>query len=390
MSKFKGLVAGLLAGALAGVVSVAAAGSAVADEPAGTFVTAGKSAVPGEYVVVLRDGARMPKLPANARVFATYRAAIKGAAVRGLTPAQARKLAKSSAVEQISENAVVKAATTQPSPPSWGLDRIDQVNLPLNNAYSYTRTGYGVRAYVIDTGILTTHSEFTGRASWGFTAPGTGGGNVDCNGHGTHVAGTVGGARVGVAKGVRLVAVKVLDCGGSGTLAGVIAGVDWVTINAVKPAVANMSLGCACGTATNALDLAVQNSIERGITYTLAAGNNGADTAGFSPAHVLSGVTVGATDAADNRAGFSNWGPIVDVYAPGVNIRSTWISSPWYANLNGTSMAAPHAAGVAARVLQAVPSWQPNQVAVYLRSTGGKWIVAPGAARRLLYAPPAL
>jgi hypothetical protein len=236
----------------------------------------------------------------------------------------------------------------------WGLDRMDQHSLPLDGSYTYQADGSGVTAYIIDTGINLTHVEFGGRAVAGTDAVTSGGSAADCNGHGTHVAGTVGGVTYGVAKKVRLVAVRVLDCNGSGTTSGVIAGIDWVTANRTLPAVANLSLG---GDFSQALNDAVERSVAAGVVYAVAAGNSAADACSASPASAPSALTVGATDAADAFASFSNYGSCVKINAPGVSIVSAWIgSNTATSGASGTSMASPHVAGAAAVYLQKNPS----------------------------------
>ena len=233
-------------------------------------------------------------------------------------------------------------------------------NLPLNQTYTYTTTGSGVNAYIIDTGIRRTHAQFGGRAFVGFDAINDGQNTNDCNGHGTHVAGTVGGSTFGVAKSVRLFAVRVLSCSGSGSNSGVIAGVNWVTGNRITPAVANMSLG---GGASTALDNAVRNSIAAGVTYAIAAGNANQNASNSSPARVTEAITVGASTSSDARSSFSNFGSVVDIFAPGSAILSAWRTSDTAtASLSGTSMAAPHVAGVAARFLQSNPGASPATV----------------------------
>ncbi|MEX7509342.1 S8 family peptidase, partial [Acinetobacter baumannii] len=244
-------------------------------------------------------------------------------------------------------------ATTQ-SNPDWGLDRIDQKALPLNSAYSYLQTGSGTTAYIVDTGILSSHQEFSGRVLSGYTAISDGNGTTDCNGHGTHVAGTVGGTTYGVAKNVNLVPIRILGCDGSGASSNVIAGLDWILKNGKKPAVVNMSLG---GATSSSLDSAVENLFNNGYVMVVAAGNSNTDACSSSPARVSKAITVAATDNTDTRASYSNYGSCVDIFAPGSQINSSWIGSNTATKiLNGTSMATPHVAGVVAEMLQSTPT----------------------------------
>jgi aqualysin 1 len=362
------------------------------------FHRAGARAIQNQYIVVLdRDATgRTGDEAINAQeieqlvpewvgtVTHRYNYAINGFAAM-MTEEQALLLSEDSRVAFVEEDAVVEAVVTQSNPP-WGLDRIGQRDLPLNGAYSYTTTGAGVNVYIIDTGIRRTHTQFGGRAFVGFDAIGDGQNTNDCNGHGTHVSGTVGGSTYGVAKSVRLFAVRVLGCNGSGSTSGVIAGVDWVRNNHVKPAVANMSLG---GGVSTALDTAVRNSIAAGVTYSISAGNSNTNAANSSPARVTEAITVGATTISDQRASFSNFGSVVDIFAPGVSILSAWRTSDTAtATLSGTSMAAPHVAGVVARFLQANPGASPAtarnelvNVATLNRLSG----IPAGTANRLLF-----
>jgi len=278
-----------------------------------------------------------------------YQYALNGFAVE-MTPEEAEALSQDFRVAYVEEDGIVTADATQSNPP-WGLDRIDQRNLPLNAIYTFNWTGSGVRAYVIDTGIRTTHTQFGGRASNVFDA--FGGSGADCNGHGTHVSGTIGGSTYGVAKSALLRGVRVLDCNGSGSNSGVIAGVDWVTNNHINPAVANMSLG---GGASTALDTAVNNLANSGVPIAVAAGNSNANACNSSPARAANAITVGATTTSDARSSFSNFGTCLDLFAPGSGILSSWFSSDTAtATLSGTSMASPHVAGVAALYKQANP-----------------------------------
>jgi len=390
----------LLAGCAA-AVATALVGNPAAAAPAGEIKLAGgATAVAGSYIVVFTDAAvaargdaaRAAAVADRAdRLAAQYGGAVNrvfGAAVNGfearLSASAARRLAAHSSVAYVEQNHTVSLAATQTNPPSWGLDRIDQRNRPLNNAYTYPTTASNVTAYIIDTGIRTTHNDFGGRARAGYDA--FGGTSADCNGHGTHVAGTVGGSSYGVAKGVRLVAVRVLNCSGSGTIAGVVAGVNWVTANAVKPAVANMSLG---GGASSTLDSAVANSISSGVSYAVAAGNSNANACNYSPARVSSAITVGATTSSDARASYSNYGSCLDIFAPGSSITAPWYNSNTATNtISGTSMASPHAAGAAALVLSRFPSYSPSQVASYLVSNATTGVVSSagsGSPNRLLF-----
>ncbi|MET8040706.1 S8 family serine peptidase [Micromonospora sp. NPDC005215] len=358
---------------LVGVVTatVLAVGTpALAAEPAGVVRAAGgATAVPDSYIVVLKDSAvARDRVGDTAKrlsgrhggtVARTYGAALRGFEVTVSASAAAR-IAADPAVAYVEQNHTVSISGTQANPPSWGLDRIDQRNLPLDSSYTYPNTASNVHAYIIDTGIKFSHNDFGGRATSGYDAV-DGGAADDCNGHGTHVAGTVGGSTYGVAKAVQLVGVRVLNCAGSGTNAGVIAGVDWVTANAIKPAVANMSLG---GGANTSLDNAVRNSIASGVTYGLAAGNdNGANACNTSPARTTEAITVGSTTSSDARSSFSNIGTCLDIFAPGSSITSAWYTSNTATNtISGTSMATPHVVGGAALVASANPSWTPAQV----------------------------
>lgn len=326
------------------------------------------SAIPGEYIVVFRPGtpgnavnqAAGIARGSGASIHFVYDSALQGFAAS--LPEQALNgLVHNPNVEYIEVDQTITLDTSQTSA-TWGIDRIDQHALPLNNTYTYNFTGAGVTAYIIDTGILASHTQFGGRASVGTDTVGDGRNGVDCNGHGTHVAGTVGGSTYGVAKGVTIVAVRVLNCSGSGSTSGVIAGIDWVTSHHTSSAVANMSLG---GGISTSLDTALTNSVNAGVTYAVAAGNSNRDACKFSPARAAAAITVGATTSSDARASYSNYGKCVDIFAPGSSITSAWIGSSNTATntISGTSMATPHVTGVAALYLQAHPSTAPAVVA---------------------------
>ncbi|WP_328651587.1 S8 family serine peptidase [Micromonospora sp. NBC_00330] len=369
---------------------------ALAAEPVGVVRAAGgATAVPDSYIVVLKDSAvARDRVGDTAKrlsgrhggtVARTYGAALRGFEAKVNASAAAR-IAADPAVAYVEQNHTVSISGTQANPPSWGLDRIDQRNLPLDSSYTYPNTASNVHAYIIDTGIRFSHNDFGGRATSGYDAV-DGGSADDCNGHGTHVAGTVGGSAYGVAKGVQLVGVRVLNCSGSGTNAGVIGGVDWVTANAIKPAVANMSLG---GGANSSLDNAVRNSIASGVTYGLAAGNdNGANACNTSPARTTEAITVGSTTSSDARSSFSNVGTCLDIFAPGSSITSAWYNSNTATNtISGTSMATPHVVGAAALVASANPSWTPAQVRNQLVANATPNVVSnpgSGSPNLLLY-----
>jgi subtilisin family serine protease len=358
------------------------------------------AAIDGRYIVVFDKSAsrgtvrtaRANAREAGARIHYRYDDALQGFAAT-LSKQQLDRLRSNPNVSYVEADATVTGFPTQ-SPATWGLDRIDQRNLPLSNSYTYNATGSGVTAYIIDTGIRFAHTQFGGRAVSGFDAI-DGGAADDCNGHGTHVAGTVGSSTYGVAKSVRLVGVRVLNCQGSGSTAGVISGVDWVTGNHTpgQPAVANMSLG---GGISTSLDNAINNSINDGVTYAVAAGNSNTNACNGSPARVAAAITVGSTTSSDARSSFSNYGTCLDIFAPGSSITSTWHTSNTATNtISGTSMATPHVAGVAALYLQGTPSASPATVrnAIVNSATPGVISnVGSGSPNLLLYsllsAPP--
>jgi subtilisin family serine protease len=305
-------------------------------------------AIDGDYIVVLRADASTDvdtkvkeKLARHGgRLKATYRDVIAGYAAT-LSDAELESLAQDPEVEYVEQDQVMTASATQ-SGATWGLDRIDQRSRPLSGTYTYTATASAVRAYIIDTGIYTSHSQFGGRASNVYDA--LGGNGQDCNGHGTHVAGTIGSATYGVAKSVMLRGVRVLNCSGSGSTSGIISAIDWLRTNHIKPAVANMSLG---GGYSSTLNTAVNNLAAAGVFIAVAAGNENQDACNVSPASAANATTVAASTSTDAKASYSNWGSCVELYAPGSSITSTWLNGGTN-TISGTSMASPHVAGVAA------------------------------------------
>jgi subtilisin family serine protease len=359
----------------------ATAGTAAAAPPAGSAL--------GSYIVTLAPGTTASQVAGLAssrlggRVGHVYTAAMNGFSVQ-LPAAAADRLSTLPGVAHVEEDLPVEAAGIQDPAPSWGLDRIDQrTAVGSTGSFTYNADGTGVTAYIIDTGIQISNVDFAGRVVSGYDAV-DGGTADDCNGHGTHVAGTVGGTKYGVAKGVTLVAVRVLDCRGSGSTSGVIAGVEWVTTNHTPLAVANMSLG---GGLSPALDAAVRESIASGVTYAVAAGNGDSrgipqDACKSSPAGVDTALTVGATDKLDAPASFSNYGSCVDLFAPGVGITSDWYarkSSTATNTISGTSMATPHVTGVAALYLQTFPDASTGDVSNAIKGAATAGAVKPSS-----------
>ena len=361
-----------------------------------TGVAAPAAAAPGEHrtavIVRLAPGADAALESARAAglggaVSHVYRTALRGFAGEFSDRALAA-LRANPYVEAVEVDALVAVAGTQTGP-TWGLDRIDQRARPLDQRYTYPRTAAGVTVFVVDTGIAP-GPDFEDGLGAGTTTITDGNGTRDCNGHGTHVAGTIGGQRYGVAKEVTLVPVRVLDCGGFGPMSGVVAGLDWVAAHhqAGRPAVANLSLS---GPRNSSLDAAVARVVADGVTVAVAAGNDGGNACNHSPARAPAALTAGATDRTDRRASFSNTGSCVDVFAPGVDVVSDWPGGSTE-TLSGTSMASPHVAGVAALLLGAHPAWQPAAVASEIVRLSTKNVVtAPGTGspNRLLYSPPA-
>jgi subtilisin family serine protease len=384
---------GLMTLALLPLSPTAASGSSPAIESAGI-------AIPRSYLVTLQPGSGMVTRIASELARAhdghlghVYAHALEGFSIE-MDREDALALSADPRVARVEQDPVVHSVATQNNPP-YGLDRIDQRDRPLSSTYTYNSTGAGSTAYIIDTGIRISHSDFGGRASHGHDFVDGDSDASDCNGHGTHVAGTVGGSTHGVAKAVSLVAVRVLDCQGSGAGADIIAGIDWVTAqhSAGENDVANMSLGTLLGTSST-IDAAVSNSIADGTTYAIAAGNGNAigiaeSACNTSPSRVPEALTVSATDSADRKASFANYGTCVDIFAPGVAIRSAWYTSDTATNtIDGTSMASPHVAGAAAQYLQANPGSSPAAVASAINgnaSTGKVTSPGSGSPNRLLY-----
>ncbi len=313
-------------------------------------------------------------------------------AVADLTAGQAQALARNSQVRTVEADQVYRADQTQPSP-TYGLDRIDQRALPLSSSFGYGVTGLGVTAYIVDTGLLSSHNEFTGRVAAGYSVISDGRGTEDCNGHGTHVAGTTAGTTYGVAKSATVVPVRVLGCDGSGSTSGIVTALDWVVANhpAGVPAVATMSLG---GGASSTLDAAVDRAVDDGVTVVVAAGNSSADACTSSPARAPRALTVGATTSTDARASYSNTGACLDLFAPGTGITSAWYTGPTATNtISGTSMASPHVAGAVAALLESAPGSTPGTVAATITGTATPGVVSSagtGSPNLLLYADPTL
>ena len=388
---------------LAAAIAAAVLGSVSGTAEAQAEFRIANQPIEGQYIVVLKDevaslahetnAAQRPRVADMARqmaskhgakVRASFSHALRGFVVRADDKALQRLLLDDR-VAYVEEDGIISIAATQ-SNATWGLDRIDQRNLPLDTSYTYNTNATGVHAYIVDTGVLGTHTQFTGRMGNGFTAITDGNGTNDCNGHGTHVAGTVGGTTHGVAKGVTIHPVRVLGCDGSGSNSGVIAGMDWVAANHVKPAVANMSLGGGASTAT---DNAVTNMVNAGVTVVVAAGNDNTNACNSSPARAPLAITVGSTTNTDARSSFSNFGTCLDIFAPGSSITSAWHTGTSATNtISGTSMASPHVAGVAALFLATNPSASVTQVtdAIIAASTLNK-VTSPGTGspNRLLY-----
>jgi len=381
------LLTALVSGALA-VPALPATAAPVAEPTASVGVVVGEgsaSAVRDQFVVSWREPAA--GRAAARRIGARPLTTTPDGMVADLTTAAARHLAADPAVAAVEQDQWVRLSGVQRTS-TWGLDRVDQRRLPLSRSYQYARPSATVTAYVLDTGVRISHHEFAGRARYGWDTVDDDSSAGDCEGHGTHVAGIIGGATSGVAKYVKVVSVRVLNCKGWGTYSQISAGIDWVREHAVKPAVLNLSLG---GPPSNIFDTSVKRAIEDGITVVAAAGNEHRNACGKSPARVPAVITVAATDDQDYRPPFSNFGRCVDLFAPGVNIRSaSRRGNSAFAYLSGTSMAAPYVAGAAAVLLGAHPRWSPARVAQALvaMSTRGA-VKRPGTAtrNRLLYLP---
>ncbi len=370
---------------------------------AATELKRAEAPIKGQYIVVLKDsafeGSRDSRVQSvdsmgmaaemaasyNLEVERVYEHALKGFVVKNAGEKDIERLLWDDRVAFVEEDGMVFLNPTQ-SGATWGLDRIDQRNRPLNGTYIYNTTATNVRAYIIDSGVRASHNQFGGRVSGGASYINDGRGTNDCNGHGTHVAGTVAGSVHGVAKGARIVPVRVFGCTGGSSNSTIIAGIDWVRANHVKPAVANMSLG---GGASSATDTATNNLINAGVTVVVAAGNSNANACNYSPARVANAITVGSTTSTDARSSFSNFGTCVNIFAPGSSITSAWYTSNTATNsISGTSMASPHVAGVAALYLAGAPSASPATVRSYIYNRATTNVltgIGTGSPNRMLY-----
>ncbi len=353
------------------------------DGPAPMFAV-GDSRIEGSYVVVLNEGANPRSVAAIAGVNPrhVYTAALNGFSAE-LNAGQVNALRHNPNVAYVEEDQEFKADVTVTAN-SWGLDRIDQRNRPLSGTFSYTTTASNVYAYVIDTGIYTAHSQFGGRASNVYDA--LGGNGQDCNGHGTHVAGTIGGSSYGIARAVRLRGLRVLNCSGSGSTSGIIAAIDWVRVNRTNPAVANLSLG---GGFSSSLNTAVNNLHNSGVFVAVAAGNSNRNACNYSPASASSVYTAAASTSTDAKASYSNYGSCVDGYAPGSSIRSAWIGgTSATSTISGTSMASPHVAGVAALYKATFGNAASSTIVSWINSNATANVIGgniSGTPNRLLY-----
>ncbi|MEU8887643.1 S8 family peptidase [Streptomyces sp. NPDC048442] len=356
--------------AVAGMTALTAPTAGAAPAEGVIYGANAQGAVAGSYIVLLDQKADKKSLAENygGTLGRNYSSAVNGFSASGLTETEAKRLAADPAVAKVVQNKKFHADATQDNPPSWGIDRIDQADTAGDKKYTYPDSaGEGVTAYVVDTGVRITHKDFGGRAVSGFDAIDNDDNADDGNGHGTHVAGTIAGTAHGVAKKAKIVAVRVLDDAGSGTTEQVVAGIDWVTKNHKGPSVANMSLG---GGADPALDEAVKKAIASGVTFAVAAGNDASDAKDHSPARVPEAITVASSTNEDAQSDFSNFGSLVDIYAPGSDITSSWNDSDeGTKTISGTSMATPHVVGAAAIYLAGHQDATPAQVAQAL--TGG-------------------